>query len=52
MSLLELIVLIGIMIAFTAFAVVLARVSRATLAPRRVAVKTHPTAPRDRPRPV
>ena len=39
MSPLELIVLIGIIIAFTAFAVVLARVSRANPAPRRVSVK-------------
>jgi hypothetical protein len=55
MSPLELIVLIGIIIAFTAFALTLFWVSRAdgklslALAPasRRVAVKVHPAAPHD-----
>ena len=56
MSPLELIVLTGIITAFTAFALILAWVSRAngklslTPAPasRRVAVKAHPAAPHDR----
>ena len=56
MSPLELVVLIGIITAFTAFAFILAWASRGAgklgptpdPAPRRVAVKTHPTAPHDR----
>jgi hypothetical protein len=55
---LELVVLLGIISAFTAFAFILAWASRGdgkfgpTLnpAPRRVAVTTHPTAPYDRAR--
>ena len=56
MSPLELIVLIGIISAFTAFALILAWASRGDgklgpmpdPAPRRVAVTTHPAAPHDR----
>ena len=51
MSPLELMVLIGIITAFTAFAAILAWVSRADPTRRHVAVRTHPTAPHDRPRP-
>jgi hypothetical protein len=52
MSTLELIVLISIISAFTAFALILAWASRANgklgPTPRRVAVKMPPTAPHDR----
>ena len=59
MSPLELIVLVGIIVAFTAFAFILTWVSRADgnvspargSVPRRVAAQTHPTAPHDRVRP-
>jgi hypothetical protein len=52
MSPLEPIVLIGIILAFTSFVVILALVSRADPVLRRVAVNTHPAAPHDRLRPV